>query len=269
MNNMITGVSAGNGMTSRAQFPGESPSGGTGTAEEPQYQPAATFSHQEEEEHSKTLIEMMQEAREKAEERREKLKLPKNTRYGDASMEAYSRLARAKRKPEVNAAAGYARRRIVQLQSAKRQDPDHARQIQAVINQLNKAVRRAGKKNRELDQERLSEQRQKKLALEKERRKAQRLRQQLLRQKSARHVREAGYIREAEIDNRLQAYLTATEMALREQAQSLATATSATLSATAGAIPAVPAAPVPSAVIGQYAAATMTPAPAPEISVEA
>ena len=49
------------------------------------------------EEEAKTLVEMIQEAQEKAEAQREALKLPKNsTRYGDAPLEAYARLARAR-----------------------------------------------------------------------------------------------------------------------------------------------------------------------------
>ena len=82
---------------------------------------------------TKNLYEMMRDAREKADARREQYKLPKNTRYGDAPMLAYARLARARTPGEVSAASGYARRKIVQLQSALRSDPDNKERIQAAI----------------------------------------------------------------------------------------------------------------------------------------
>lgn len=202
-----------------------------------------------------SLIEKMKEAKEKADEMRERLKLPTQTNYGTASIEAYARLARARTTTEVNAAAGYARRRIWQLKSARRSDSDHAREIQAVINQLQKAVGRAGKKKTELQRERLTELRQKKLEMEKQSRKAMQVRQQLLRHKTQRGIREAGYIREAEIDNRLQAQLTQNEMELREQMQTL----------TAAAQPSV------DAVIQQYTAQSLpeSAAPAAEVNVQA
>lgn len=179
-----------------------------------------------------SIFEAMQEAREKAEAQRKKFQIPKNpAQYASASIEAYLRLARARNRSEVSAAAGYARRRIVQLKAAKCQDSDNARQIQAVINQLQKAVSRAGKKKSELERERLTEIRRDKLELEKQRRKAQRLHQQLQRQKALRIIRESGYLREAEIDNRLQAQLSETQMELRAQAQALSESAAASLDA--------------------------------------
>ena len=169
------------------------------------------------------LYEMMRDAREKAEAAREKLNAIKpKPRYGDAPMEAYARLARAKRSSEVNAAAGFARRQIVRLQSAKRTDPDNAKRIQAAINQLQKAVQRAGKKNRDLERERVAQARQKKLQQEKRSREARRQKQELLRMQAMRRIRESGYLREAEVDNRMQAHIAAVDMELREQAQKLA-----------------------------------------------
>lgn len=173
---------------------------------------------------SADLYEMMRDAREQAEATREKFQsLKPKPRYGDAPIEAYARLARAKRPAEVNAAAGYARRQIVRLKAAKRTDPDNAKRIQADINQLQKAVTRAGKKKRDLSQERAAEARQKKLAQEKRSREAQRQRQELRRKQAMRFIRESGYIREAEIDNRMQAHISSVEMELRKQAQSLST----------------------------------------------
>lgn len=169
------------------------------------------------------LQEMMKDAKEKADATREKFNAAKpKPRYGDAPIEAYSRLARAKRTSEVNAAAGYARRQISRLQAAKRTDPDNAKRIQAAINQLQKAVQRAGKKNRELDRERIAESRQKKLTQEKRSREARRQKQELLRRRAMRSIRESGYLREAEVDNRMQSHIAAVDMELREQAQKLA-----------------------------------------------
>ncbi len=170
---------------------------------------------------SKSIIESMREAREQAEKRRDQFKIPKNTRYGDAAIMAYSRLARAKNVSEVSSAAGYARRRITQLKAAKRQDSDNARRIQAVINQLQKVINRAGKKKNDLQSERLSELHRKKLEEENQRRKAQRLQHQLIKRKTARMIRESGYIKEAEADNRMQDYIAKTEMELRQQMQTL------------------------------------------------
>lgn len=175
---------------------------------------------------TESLYEMMREAREKAEARREQFKLPKNARYGDAPMAAYAKLARARTPGEVTAASGYARRKIVQLQSALRSDPDNKERIQAAIRQLQKAVRRAGKKQRDIEGERLSESRRKKALEEKNRRKAARLRQELTRTRALRSVRESGYIREAEMDNRTQEQLSAAKLELRTQLQELTASTS-------------------------------------------
>jgi len=198
------------------------------------------------------LYEMMKDAREKAEATREKYKsLGKgSTRYGDAPIEAYARLARAKRPSEVNAAAGFARRQILRLKAAKRTDPDNARRIQAAINQLQKAVSRAGKKNRELNREKVEQARQAKLAQEKKTREAQRQRLELRRKQSMRMLRESGYIREAEVDNRMQSHISAVEMELREQARSLASSIQ----------------PSVEAVAQQYAADSAATAAVPEVS---
>lgn len=183
---------------------------------------AASSQAKEKKDTSLDLYEMMRDAKEKAEATREKFNSIKpKARYGDAPIEAYSRLARAKRPSEVTAAAGYARRQIARLKAAKQTDPDNAKRIQAAINQLQKAVNRAGKKNQELNREKVSEARQKKLIEEKKTREARRQRQELRRKQAARAIRESGYIREAEIDNRMQDHLSATRMELQKQAQSL------------------------------------------------
>ena len=206
---------------------------------------------QEKKDASPDLYEMMRDAREKADAVREKFKgLKGNPRYGDAPMEAYARLARAKRPSEVTAAAGYARRQISRLKAAKRTDPDNAQRIQAAINQLQKAVTRAGKKSRELDREKTAQDRQAKLVREKRTREAQRQRQELRRKQAMRMIRESGYIREAEIDNRMQSQLSATRMELQKQAQDLAASFQPSVDAVAQQYAAGGGAAVPEAVSG-------------------
>ena len=215
---------------------------------------SAALSRQEEE--GRDLLEMIRDAQEKAEAQREAMKLPKSsTRYGDAPLEAYARLARARSRMEVNAASGYARRRLAQFKTALRTDSDNAAKIKAAINQLQKAVNRGERKKRELDREHLTEVRRKRAAKEDLKEKERRLRQELLRRKSQRIIRESGYMREAEISDRLASQLTATQMELRQQAQDLAAATSASLEAAvqqyAAAAEPVPSAPAEAGFSGQ------------------
>jgi len=199
-----------------------------------------------------TLVEMMKEAREKAAERENMFQLPKNSRrYGEAAIIAYSKLARARSLGEVDAASGYARRQMAQLRAAKRSDPDNAERIQAAINQLQKAVNRAGRKKREISQETLTAKRQARLEKEKRSREAKRLRHQLRSKQAMRMIRESGYLREADTDNRLQDQLAATRQELRDQMQQLQPQTPAEAAAQ------------------QYAAASAEPVPAPELSVQA
>lgn len=204
-------------------------------------------------EETKSLTEMMQEAKEKAEKRRDSFKLKKNgSQYGDAAMTAYSKLARARNQAEVNAAAGYARRRIAQFQGALSSDSDNSERIKAAIRQLQKAVGRARKKGRDLDREKVLQVRQKKAQQEQERRKAAQLNQELNRKKTLRMIRESGYLRETEIDNRLQAQLAQTRLELRAQAEKLAEH----------------AAPSVEAAAQQYAAASSPVEAAPAASVD-
>ena len=214
---------------------------------------SSALSQQEE---GKTLVEMIRDAQEKAEAQREAMKLPKSsTRYGDAPLEAYARLARAKNRTEVNAASGYARRRLAQFKTALRTDSDNAAKIKAAINQLQKAVNRGERKKRELDREHLTEVRRKRAAKEELKDKERRLRQELVRRRTQRMVRESGYMREAEISDRLATQLTATQMELRQQAQDLAAAASASLETAvqqyAAAAETAPAAPAEAGFSGQ------------------
>ncbi len=165
---------------------------------------------------------MIRDAKEKADAQREKFKLAKTSpRYGDAPLEAYARLSRARTPAQAGSAAGYARRRIVQLEAARRSDPDHADQIKAAVGQLRKAVSRAGRKKLELTREQLSRARQKRMAQENKRREEQRIKQELRRSQAMRAVRESGYFRETDIANRHADQLTATKMELRHQAEQL------------------------------------------------
>lgn len=179
---------------------------------------------QEQEDESQSLIEMIREGQKKAEAQRDALKVPKNTRYGDAPLEAYARLARAKTKPQVSSASSFARQKIAQLRSSLRTDSDNAIRIKGSIRQLEKAIRRGEKKKRELDRERLAELRK---ARSEEQHKREAL--ELQRRRTQRMIRESGYLREAAIADRHAAQLTATQMELRQQAQELAAATSASV----------------------------------------
>ena len=168
------------------------------------------------------------------EEEAKTLKLPKNsTRYGDAPLEAYARLARARSTAQVNSATGYARRRLAQFKTALHTDSENSARIKAAISQLQKAVNRGERKKKELNQERLTELRRAKAAKEEEKEKEKLLRQEIRRRKSQRMVRESGYLREAEVSDRLAAHLTATQMELRQQAQSLTASTTASVEAAA------------------------------------
>ena len=209
------------------------------------------------EDEAKSLIEMMREAQEQVEQQRkalEKFYKRNSTNYGDAPIEAYSRLARAKNRTQVNSASGYARRRLAQLKQALRQDPDNAAAIRASISQLQKALNRAEKKKRDLDRESLLEARRVRSAKEKEAQKEQRLRQELKRRKSQRMIRETGYLREAEIDKRFGAFATQTQMELRRQVQAIVPGPSVS----------------PEAAALQYTAtAAQAPAPAPAPAADA
>ncbi len=219
-----------------------------------QAQSASAAQTKERKDSGPDLYEMMRDAREKAQATRDQFNAAKpKPRYGDAPIEAYARLARARRPSEVNAAAGFARRQIARLKAAKQTDPDNAKRIQAAINQLQKAVQRAGKKNRELDREKLAQDRQKKLLQEKKSREARRQKQELLRKQAMRRIRESGYLREAEVDNRMQAQIAAVDMELREQAQKLGASIQ----------------PSMETVAQQYAAATAEAAPGGEVDVQA
>ena len=191
-------------------------------AEESQYDLLAQSLKKQREESRASLTEMIQDAKEKADAQREKFKLAKATpRYGDAPLEAYARLSRAKTQSQVSSAAGYARRRIAQLEAAQRSDPDHADQIRAAVGQLKKAVTRANKKKLEISREQLARARQKRMARENRRREEQRIKQELRRSQSMRAIRESGYFRETEVANRQADQLTATKMELKAQAEQL------------------------------------------------
>ena len=224
-----------------------------------------------------TLMERMIEAQKKAKEQRDKFRIPKNTRYGDRAIEAYARLSRARRQSDVSAAASYARRQIAQLKIAKRQDDENAPRIQAAINQLQKAVVRAGKKKRDLNREELTEARRRRAAEKDQTAEAYRLRQELRRRQKLRMIREHGYIREAEIDERHQQQMAATRAEFRSQLENLAGSTgdpavkaqyAAQMAAAGGG--AGPAPPARGRGAAQMAADGTAPAPTPpEISIEA
>lgn len=221
---------------------------------------AQSMKRQENRDQAVSLTEMLQDAKEKADAHREKLKLAKVTpRYGDAPLEAYARISRARTPSQAGSAAGYARRRLVQLQAAQRSDPDHADQIRAAASQLQKAVGRANKKKLELSREQLSRARMKRMARENKRREEQRIRQELRKNAAMRAVRESGYFRETEIANRQADQLTATRMELKAQAEQLGSAVYTSVDAAMQGYS--------SAV--QTAQAVAAPMPAPQVDVQA
>ena len=189
--------------------------------------PLAQSMKKQQKKESSSITEMIRDAKEKADLHREK----PTPRYGDAPMEAYARLSRARTVGEVSSAAGYARRRIAQLQAARRSDPDHADQISAAIGQLQKAVGRAGKKKLELNREQLARARQKRAAQEKRTQEAYRLRRELQHKQTMRKLRESSYFRETDIANRFANQLTATKMELKAQAEQLGISAQASMDA--------------------------------------
>ncbi len=177
---------------------------------------------------SETIREMIKEAKEKVDRHREQLeKIKTKPSYGDKPLEAYARLARAKNKSQVSLAAGFARRQIAQLRAALRTDSENAEEIKAALCQLEKAVSRAGKKQKDIQKEEIAESRRKRLEKEKERERAQRLNAELRRARMMRAFRENGYMHEAVMDGQQQKMLTATRNELREQAQALSGAVAA------------------------------------------
>jgi len=212
------------------------------------YQPTGTFSTQPRQKaQAQTVAEMIRESRDRIETHRESLekfrKAGRNTRYGDAALEAYSRLGRARTSSQVNAASGYARRRIAQLKAALRTDSDNAPAIRGAIRQLQKAIRRGERKKQDLAREAVLERRRENQSRAEE----ERERLELRRRRTQRTIRERGYLREAAIDNQQNAQLTATRLELRQQAQALGAATGAALDSA----------------IGQYAAQAAPEAAAP------
>ena len=247
----MSGMSV-SGVGASAYYPKPAASGQAAAVQEEQKPLADAL--REEQESQPTLADMMKEAQEKAAEREKMFQLPKSSRrYGEAAILAYSKLARARTAGDVDAASGYARRQIAQLSAAKRSDSDNADRIQAAINQLQKAVNRAGKKKRELNQEKLTAKRQAKLEKEKRTREAKRLRHQLKSKQTMRIIRESGYLREAAVDNRMQDHIAASKQEMRAQMEQLTAQTQTAVDAA----------------VQQYAAASAEPAPAPEISIQA
>ena len=232
----------------------QNPAASGQTSAKQEEQQALADALKKEQESQPSLSEMMKDAREKAAEREKMFQLPKNSRrYGDTAIMAYSKLAQAKTPAQVDAASGYARRQIAQLRAAKRSDSDNSARIQAAINQLQKAVNRAGRKKRELNQEKIAAKRQVKLEKEKRTREARRLRHQLRHKQAMRMIRESGYLNEAAIDNQVQDHLAAAKQELRLQMEQLSGQVQTAVDAA----------------IQQYAAAATEPAPASEINIQA
>jgi len=206
-----------------------------GQQEEPYYGyslPLAQSMKKQQKQEQPSITEMIRDAKEKADLQREKLERAKPTpRYGDAPMEVYARISRARTPAQAGSAAGFARRRLIPLQSAARSDPDHADQIKAAISQTRKAVGRANRKKLELTREQLSRARMKRMARENRRREEQRVKQELRKSQAMRAIRESGYFSETEIANRFAAQMTATKLELKAQAEQLGISAQASIDA--------------------------------------
>lgn len=169
-----------------------------------------------------SITEMVKQAREKAEQRRDSLRFRGNSPdYREAAIAAYSKLSGARTPAQAGAAASYAQRQIARFQAELRSDSENSERIKAAIRQLQKAAVRANRKKRELQHDDVLRTRQKRAAQEQRRRRASSLGSELGRRRALRAVRESGYFRETEIENRLQSQLASTSMELREQAKQL------------------------------------------------
>ncbi len=186
------------------------------------------------------IFEAMRAARQQAEETAQKFKVKLPVRYGDVPMMAYARLARARNRAEVQSASGYARRRIAQLRSALRQDPDHQDAIRTAIRQLEKLTVRAARKQRDMDQERLLQIQRRKAAEQTRKREEARLAQEVQRRRTLRVIREGSYLHEAAIEQGMQAYRAAKAAELAAQLPS-GSPTPTPLSAADAASPSAPA----------------------------
>ena len=203
------------------------------TREQPQHTPVPQRS-------APDLHEMIAQAREQAETQRARVRLSGTKRYGDAPLEAYARLARARNQSDVGAAASYARRRITQLKTALRQDEENGERIRAAISQLQKAVVRAARKKSDLGREELVQRRQERCAQEEQRREELRMHQELQRQKAQRVIRESGYLSEAAISERM-----AAQMALERVQHTVPSPTASAVAAERYSAAAAPPAPAP------------------------
>ena len=166
---------------------------------------------------SLTIFEAMRAARRQAEQTAQRFKVRLPVRYGDVPMMAYARLARARNRAEVQSAAGYARRRIAQLRSALRQDPDHQDAIRTALRQLEKLSIRAARKQRDMDQERILQLQRHKAAEQAQKREEARLTQEVQRRRVLRAIREESYLHEAAIEQGMQAYRAAKAAELAAQ----------------------------------------------------
>ncbi len=159
--------------------------------------------------HSETvpLPEMIRQSREQVQQHTRKFCFKSSTRYGDIPLEAYARLARARSRGQVGAAAGYARRQIYRLRSAVRSDPERAGEIRTAMRQLERAVLHAARKRRDLEREESMEHIRRRAEQEDRRREALRLQSELQRKKTARCIRERGYPYQAAAEQYLRARL--------------------------------------------------------------
>ncbi len=139
----------------------------------------------------KTLVEWMQEAKEKAEKLRESFQVKVNSSIYSQPAQIYSRLARAKTVQNVKGVMYTARNKIYQLKLAMNTaDKEDRDKIRAVLSQLQGTIGRARRKASSLEQEAFQQKRQKRAEQEKQIRKARRLAYTIKKQKTARVSKE-------------------------------------------------------------------------------
>lgn len=139
----------------------------------------------------KTLVEWMQEAKEKAEKLKEAFQVKVNSSIYNQPAEIYSRLARAKTVQNVKSVMYTARNKIYQLKLAMgTADNEDREKIRAVLSQLQGTIGKARRKASSLQEEALLQKRQKRAEQEKQMRKARRLAYTIKKQKTSRVSKE-------------------------------------------------------------------------------
>lgn len=143
----------------------------------------------------KSLAEMMEEARQKAEELRKKFQITVDKSAYNAPSETYTKLAKARTVVNVKGVIADAERRIYNLKLALSLGPEEDRsKVRAALAQMERAVGRAQGKIKDLEGEEDLRLQQKKAEKQQQERHAEQLKMERERRQKLRHVREYGQI---------------------------------------------------------------------------